>query len=56
VSVISITDPPNQRSLAVMQRLGMAFDEAEVQEEGETVKAVVYSLTAEQWRSHRSRR
>jgi RimJ/RimL family protein N-acetyltransferase len=50
--VISITDPPNVRSLAVMRRLGMTFDhEAEIVDEGSTFQAVVYLITAEQWRS-----
>jgi RimJ/RimL family protein N-acetyltransferase len=50
--VISITDPPNVRSLAVMRRLGMVFDrEAEVEDEGVIFQAVVYSITAEQWRT-----
>jgi RimJ/RimL family protein N-acetyltransferase len=50
--VISITERPNVRSLAVMRRLGMVFDhEAEVEDEGEVFQAVVYSITAERWRS-----
>jgi RimJ/RimL family protein N-acetyltransferase len=50
--VISITDPPNVRSLAVMHRLGMVFDhEAEVEDEGVLFQAVVYAITAAQWRS-----
>ena len=54
--VISITDPPNVRSLAVMRRLGMVFDrEAEVEDEGAIFQAVVYSITAEQWRTHEAR-
>jgi RimJ/RimL family protein N-acetyltransferase len=49
--VISITDPPNLRSLAVMHRLGMDFDhEAEVEDNGVVFQAVVYTITAEQWR------
>jgi RimJ/RimL family protein N-acetyltransferase len=49
--VISITDPPNVRSLAVMRRLGMVFDhEAEIEDEGVTFHAVVYSIAAERWR------
>lgn len=48
--VISITDLPNVRSLAVMRRLGMTLDhEAEIQDEGITFQAVIYSITAEQW-------
>jgi RimJ/RimL family protein N-acetyltransferase len=55
--VISITEPPNLRSLAVMRRLGMVFDhEAEVEEDGVVFQAVVYAITREQWRSHAERR
>jgi len=54
--VISITDPPNLRSLAVMRRLGMEFDhEAEIEDMGQVFQAVVYSITAERWRSARER-
>ena len=50
--VISITDTPNERSLAVMRRLGMTFDhEAQVEDEGIVFDAVVYSITAERWRA-----
>jgi RimJ/RimL family protein N-acetyltransferase len=50
--VISITDGPNERSLAVMRRLGMTFDhEAQVEDEGILFDAVVYAITAEQWRA-----
>jgi RimJ/RimL family protein N-acetyltransferase len=53
--VISIADRPNVRSIAVMRRLGMTFDhEAEIVDEGVTFRAVVYSITAEQWRSRES--
>jgi RimJ/RimL family protein N-acetyltransferase len=52
--VISITDPPNLRSLAVMRRLGMEFDhEAEVEDNGQRFQAVVYAITADQWRTRR---
>jgi RimJ/RimL family protein N-acetyltransferase len=54
--VISITDRPNVRSLAVMRRLGMVFDhEAQVEDEGQMFEAVVYSITADQWRDRRTR-
>ena len=54
--VISITDPPNRRSLAVMRRLGMVFDhEAEVEDNGVTFQAVVYAITADRWRSRPGR-
>ena len=50
--VISITDPPNLRSLAVMRRLGMVFDhEAEIVDMGTVFRAVVYAITREQWQS-----
>jgi RimJ/RimL family protein N-acetyltransferase len=49
--VISITDPPNLRSLAVMHRLGMGFErEAEVEDDGVVFDAVIHVITAEQWR------
>ncbi|HUW16779.1 MAG TPA: GNAT family N-acetyltransferase [Actinomycetes bacterium] len=48
--VISITDRPNTRSVAVMRRLGMQFDhEAEIVDDGTTFQAVVYSLAAHEW-------
>ncbi len=50
--VISITEEANVRSLAVMRRLGMVFDhEGKVEDEGEVFDAVVYAITAEQWRA-----
>jgi RimJ/RimL family protein N-acetyltransferase len=50
--VISITDPPNRRSLAVMGRLGMRFDhEAEIEDMGMVFQAVVDVITSEQWHS-----
>jgi RimJ/RimL family protein N-acetyltransferase len=50
--VISITDPPNVRSLAVMRRLGMTFDHAaQITDEGIAFDAVIYSITAAQWRA-----
>jgi RimJ/RimL family protein N-acetyltransferase len=49
--VISITDHPNVRSLAVMHRLGMTFDhEGQVEGDGVTFDAVIYSITANEWR------
>jgi RimJ/RimL family protein N-acetyltransferase len=48
--VISITDRPNRRSLAVMRRLGMVFDH-EVEDNGVTFQAVIYAITADQWHS-----
>ena len=55
--VISITDPPNLRSLAVMRRLGMVFDHrAEIEDMGMIFQAVIYTITAEQWRSRAAAR
>jgi RimJ/RimL family protein N-acetyltransferase len=54
--VISITDRPNLRSLAVMRRLGMELDhEAEIEDMGQVFQAVVCPITAERWRSARQR-
>ncbi len=48
--VISVTDLPNLRSIAVMRRLGMTVDhEADLVDEGVSFHAVVHSLTREQW-------
>ena len=50
--IISITDPPNLRSLAVMHRLGMRFErEADIEDNGETFHAVIHAITPEQWRN-----
>ena len=44
--VISITDAPNERSIAVMRRLGMTFDHAaELVEDGVPFDAVIYSIS-----------
>jgi RimJ/RimL family protein N-acetyltransferase len=52
--VISITDPQNVRSLGVMRRLGMSFEQqTEVEEDGLVFQAVVYAITAERWRDLR---
>lgn len=54
--VISVTDPPNMRSLAVMHRLGMVLDHhAHLTYEGETFLAVIHAITADQWRSRSER-
>jgi len=46
--VISVTEPPNKRSMAVMRRLGMGFDhKARISEEGEVFDAVIYSIEAQ---------
>jgi RimJ/RimL family protein N-acetyltransferase len=48
--IISVTDPPNLRSLAVMHRLGMLVDHhAELEYEGSVFHAVIHAITAEQW-------
>jgi len=50
--VISVADPPNVRSVAVMKRLGMTFDhETRITEEGMEFDVVVYSITADAWAS-----
>jgi RimJ/RimL family protein N-acetyltransferase len=55
--IISITDLQNVRSLAVMQRLGMTFDhETRIEDEGEVFDAVIYSITAGNWRERRTKR
>ena len=49
--VISITDAPNAKSIAVMKRIGMTFDHAaELVEDGVPFDAVIYSITRETWR------
>jgi RimJ/RimL family protein N-acetyltransferase len=54
--VISITDRPNVRSLAVMRRLGMTLDhEAEVEDDGVMFQAVIYVTTPRQWAAHEAR-
>jgi RimJ/RimL family protein N-acetyltransferase len=54
--VISVTDPPNTRSLAVMHRLGMVLDHyADLEYEGETFQAVIHAITADQWRTRSGR-
>ncbi len=48
--VISVTDPPNRRSIAVMERLGLTYDhEADLDEHGDRFHAVVHSITRERW-------
>src|SRR4051812_39977284 len=48
--VISVTDAPNTRSIAVMQRLGMTVDHyAALEEDGVTFEAVVHAITRQQW-------
>ena len=48
--VISVTDAPNKRSIAVMQRLGMVVDHyATLVDGGHTFEAVVHAITKQQW-------
>ncbi|MFZ0323569.1 MAG: GNAT family N-acetyltransferase [Actinomycetes bacterium] len=50
--VISITEPSNRRSLGVMRRLGMEFDHrAQIVDEGIEFDAVIYAVTADQWKT-----
>jgi RimJ/RimL family protein N-acetyltransferase len=56
--VLSITDPENHRSIAVMHRLGLVFDhEADLADEdtGDQFHSVVHSIDAEQWRTRSQR-
>jgi RimJ/RimL family protein N-acetyltransferase len=53
--VISVTDVPNLRSIAVMQRIGLSFDHyAELADGDETFEAAIYSLSAVAWRVSRA--
>jgi RimJ/RimL family protein N-acetyltransferase len=53
--IISMTDADNDRSLAVMRRLGMRFDRIdEIEDEGVLFEALIYVVTADEWRAHRS--
>ena len=48
--IISVTDEPNVRSLAVMRRLGLRFLENDrVEDNGTWIDAVVYAMTREEW-------
>jgi RimJ/RimL family protein N-acetyltransferase len=48
--VLAVTDVPNARSRAVMERLGMALEEeTDLTIEGQTFRAVVYAMTRERW-------
>jgi RimJ/RimL family protein N-acetyltransferase len=54
--IISVTDEPNLRSLAVMRRLGLTFLESDrITDNGETFDAVVYAITAAEWRRRQGR-
>jgi RimJ/RimL family protein N-acetyltransferase len=51
--IVSVADPPNTRSIAVMRRLGMAFEQQlEIDHEGERFEVVQYAITAEAWRTN----
>jgi RimJ/RimL family protein N-acetyltransferase len=53
--IISMTDEPNVRSLAVMRRLGLTFLENDrIKDNDEWFDAVVYAMTRAEWdaRSH----
>jgi len=53
--IISITDPPNLRSLAVMHRLGMVVDrEADIEDNGVWFHAVIHAITPRQWQTRAS--
>jgi RimJ/RimL family protein N-acetyltransferase len=48
--IISMTDEPNVRSLAVMRRLGLTFLENDrIRDSGVWFDAVVYAITRSQW-------
>jgi RimJ/RimL family protein N-acetyltransferase len=48
--IISVTDEPNVRSLAVMRRLGLSFLENDrIEDNGTWFDAVVYAITREEW-------
>ncbi|HST67281.1 MAG TPA: GNAT family N-acetyltransferase [Mycobacteriales bacterium] len=50
--IISVTDPPNVRSLAVMRRLGLTFLENDrIQDNGTWFDAVVYAMTRAEWKA-----
>ena len=54
--IISVTDEPNVRSLAVMRRLGLTFLENDrIQDNGMWFDAVVYALTRSEWAEHLGR-
>ena len=52
--IISMTDAANDRSLAVMRRLGMRFDRIEeIEDEGVLFEALIHVITADEWRERR---
>ncbi len=53
--VLAVTDVPNTRSRAVMERVGLTLDhEADLVIEGDPLRAVVYAMTKERWQSLRA--
>jgi RimJ/RimL family protein N-acetyltransferase len=47
LGMLTDIDPPNERSIAVMRRLGLTRDhEADIEDDGLTFRVVVYSITA----------
>jgi RimJ/RimL family protein N-acetyltransferase len=52
--IISMTEAENDRSLAVMRRLGMRFDrEQQIEDEGIVFDALIHVITADEWRARR---
>jgi RimJ/RimL family protein N-acetyltransferase len=52
--VISVTDAPNAKSVSVMKKIGLHFDHsARMNDNGDVFDAVVYALTAAEWRTMR---
>lgn len=50
--VISVTDEPNVRSIAVMKRLGLTYlEDDRIEDNGEFFDAVVYAITRAEWLS-----
>lgn len=48
--LISLADAPNQRSIAVMKRLGFTFDHAaELEDDAGAFSAVIYAITRARW-------
>ena len=53
--VISISDAPNLRSIAVMKKIGLRFDhEAKLSEGGESFDAVIYSSSFADWQTRQA--
>ena len=53
--IISVTDEPNVRSLAVMRRLGLTFLENDrIEDNGTWFDAVVYAIPREEWAAARA--